>query len=133
MLSHAVPVVQATQPPLALQTFPVPQVVPAGWLPFAVHSGVPVEQDRAPVWQRSLGWHELPSAQDPQVPLLQTFPLPQSVPLAVGLHVPVVHELHVPQAVLQQIPEAQCPFWHWLSTEQAVPSAPLGLQDPDAQ
>jgi hypothetical protein len=80
-----------------------------------------------------LGWQELPSAQAPQAPLLQTLPLPQSVPLETGLQGPVEHELHVPQAVLQQIPETQCPFWHWVSAEHAVPSAILVLQDPDAQ
>ena len=108
---HEVPAVQATQVALPLQTMLVPQLVPAGWLPFAVHCAVPVEQDNVPVWHGLLlGVHGLPSAQAPQAPLLQTFPLPQSVPLAIGLQVPVEHELHVPQvATLQQIPERQCP------------------------
>jgi hypothetical protein len=66
---------------------------------------------------------------------LQTAPLPQPVPLAIGLQVPVEQELQVPQAVWQQIPipATQFPFWHWLLPEQEFPSVMVGLQVPDAQ
>jgi hypothetical protein len=57
-----------------------------------------------------VGWHELPFEHAPHNPLLQTLPLPQSLPLATGLQVPVVQALHVPQVVLQHVPETQCPF-----------------------
>jgi len=80
-----------------------------------------------------VGEHGEPSEQAPHCPLLQTFPAPHVVPLAIGLHVPVVQELQVPQAVWQQIPETQWPFWHWLSTVQALPSAICGLHAPAEQ
>jgi hypothetical protein len=78
-----------------------------------VQLAVPVEQEILPVWHGLLfGLHELPSAQAPQVPLLQNCPLPllQVLPLSDALQVPVEHELHSPQVVAQQIPEIQCPF-----------------------
>ncbi len=83
------------------------------------------------------GLQAVPSEQAPQSPALQTAPLPQAVPLAIGLQVPVEHELHVPQAVWQQTPApfavTQFPFWHWLLPEQGLPSAMVGLQVPAAQ
>jgi hypothetical protein len=59
--------------------------------------------------------------------------------LATGLHVPVEQELHVPQAVWQQIPVVpplaitQLPFWHWLLPAQGLPSSMAGLHVPEAQ
>jgi hypothetical protein len=67
---------------------------------------------------------------------LQTLPVPQLVPLAIGLQVPVEHELHSPQATLQQMPDTQFPFLHWLgeATEQVSPSSFFGVHvPPDAQ
>jgi hypothetical protein len=53
-----------------------------------------------------------------------------------GVQVPVAHELHSPQAVLQQTPDTQVPFLHWLglATEQVSPFSFLGVHvPPDAQ
>jgi hypothetical protein len=101
---------------------------------FSTHCGEPVAQDNNPPLQGLLaGTHELPAAQAPQAPFLQTIPLPQSVPLPTGWQIPVEHELQVPQLVWLQMPEMQFPFLHWLSLEQALPSATFGLQTPDAQ
>jgi hypothetical protein len=51
----------------------------------------------------------------------------------VGEHVPVLHELHWPQAVLQQMPDTQLPFLHWLAPEQVAPLSRFGEQVPEAQ
>jgi hypothetical protein len=78
---HGVPAVQATQVPVLLQTWLLPQVVPVALVPLATHTDTPVAQDVAPVWQGLVGWHATPSAQLTQVPvLLQTMPEPQAVP-----------------------------------------------------
>jgi len=47
-------------------------------------------------------------------PATQTFPppVPQVVRSVTALQVPVLHELHSPHVVLQQIPETQFPFLH---------------------
>jgi hypothetical protein len=50
LVSHAVPVVQATQLPLLLQTRLAPQFVPADLEPLAKHWDVPVEQEIAVLW-----------------------------------------------------------------------------------
>jgi hypothetical protein len=130
---HAAPAVHATQVPLPLHTRLVPQLVPAGWWPFATHWALPLEHDRVPVWQRLVGWHALPLAHDSHMPSVHTLPLPQSVPLLTGVQVPVAHELHVPHVILQQMPELQRPVAHCVSITQAPPAATLSLQAPLAQ
>jgi hypothetical protein len=107
---HEAPALHVLQVPLPSQTLPEPQLVPVVWLPVPVHMAVPVEQDTLPVWQRlSSGLHVLPSAQAPQVPLLQNCPLLQFLPLSAGLHTPVEQELQVPQALSQQTRSTQWP------------------------
>ena len=70
------------QMPLASHTMLVPQLVPAGLLPMARQTGVPVEHEMAPVWQASLGWQEVPAVHAAQVPFRQT-PVAHWVPLGV--------------------------------------------------
>ena len=43
--------------------------------------GVPVEQFNVPVWHGLLGMHDVPALQVVQLPVLQTIPVPQLVPL----------------------------------------------------
>ena len=50
-----------------------------------------------------------------------------------GVHVPVEHELHSPHAVLQQMPDTQFPFLHWLGAEQTAPLSFLGVHVPEVQ
>jgi hypothetical protein len=64
---------------------PVPQEVPFGWLLLSVQTGAPVVQVIAPARHGfPVRAQAVPAAQAPQVPLLQTIPGPQTVPLAWG-------------------------------------------------
>jgi hypothetical protein len=112
-----------------------PHVVVEGLL-VALHTGFPVEQSVAPVWQSVLmpSVHELPELQALQFPEVSHTPLVEPVVQGVAtdtrLHVPVEHEWHVPQVVAQQIPEIQWPWVHWLSPEHGLPSFIVGVQAP---
>jgi hypothetical protein len=93
------PVLQATQLP-PLQTKSVPQDVPLPrFTPRSVHTGVPAEQSRLPVWQGAVvGAHGDPPAQLTQAPLLHTCLLPQpepsaAFPLCTQTDVPDAHEV----------------------------------------
>ena len=123
---------QVTQLPL-LQTLPVPQAVPSGWDPLSAHTELPVAQEIVPVLQRLAGWQEVPEEHAMQLPLTQTFPVPQVVKSATGVQVPVAQELHWPHALSQQILLTQFPFLHWLLAEQLPPLSFLGAQVPEAQ
>jgi hypothetical protein len=60
-----------------------PQVVPSATFVAFMHCELPLAQDVVPVWQTlPLGLHVAPVVQAPHVPLLQTWPEPQSVPFA---------------------------------------------------
>lgn len=96
---HAVPVVQLTHAP-ALQTWPTPQVLPAGRSVPSMHTVIPVEHEMTPALQTvGLLVHAVPAVHAPQKPLLsQTWPEPQLVPAvftapSTQVEVPVVHEV----------------------------------------
>jgi hypothetical protein len=90
-----VPAVQSAQVPW-WQTLFVPQFVPsASELPLSVHTGVPDEQSRAPLWQALVGWQVAPVVHATHAPALHTMLVPQPIPsgaLPASLHtgVPVV-------------------------------------------
>jgi hypothetical protein len=109
---HAVPAPHATHVPPS-QTSPDPQVVPLATLPVASHTGVPMEQVVAPVWHGLPVEHDVPATQAPQVPLSQTWPDPQAVPLAT---LPVA--LHTATPVEQLV----VPVWHGLVGEHVEPA-----------
>ena len=104
----------------------------------ALHTGFPLEQSIAPVWH----WASTPSVQEApgvqalHVPVLSQTPaaLPEVQAVATGtvLQVPVEQEWHVAHVVAQQMPETQWPCVHWLSAEQALPSATVAVQAPPA-
>jgi hypothetical protein len=133
LVMNAVPIQHPDWQLPPLHTLPVPQLVPPGLDPLSPQTELPVTQEIVPVLQGSVGSQELPWAQVMQLPPTQTFPAPQLVKLVTGVQVPVVQELHVPQAVLQQIPLTQFPFLHWPLTEQPAPLSFLGVHVPDAQ
>jgi hypothetical protein len=95
---HATPAVQETQLP-ALQTWFVPQLLPsASSVPVSVHTDVPVLQVSVPTWQGLVGVHAPPAVQATQVPALQTWFVPQAVPLerfpvSAQTDVPVMHDV----------------------------------------
>ena len=105
LLVHPVPEEQETQPPvlLPLQTFPEPQLVPAGLAPPAKHWLVPFVHETAVVWtwHRLVLSHTVPVIQATQLPVLShVLPEPQFVPaallpLAKHWFAPVVHEIAV--------------------------------------
>jgi hypothetical protein len=92
---QAVPAVQETHIPV-LQTRFDPHDAPSeSEVLVSVHTGAPVEQESAPVWQGLVGVHEPPAAQAVQIPLAQTWLAPQAVP--VGLF-PVTTQVEPPVA-----------------------------------
>jgi hypothetical protein len=88
---HAAPAVQAMQAPDELQTWFVPQAVPAGLEVRVVHTGDPLEHSNVAVAaQGSVEVQAAPWVQATQAPAaLQTWFVPQDVPA--GLDVRVVH------------------------------------------
>jgi len=99
LVVHEFPAVQATQMPLPLQTWLVPQLAPADLLPPSTQVMTPLEHDVVPALQTlGLPVQELFCTQGPQMPLLHTMFIPQLVPFAlfpVSLHTgtPVTHEV----------------------------------------
>ncbi len=83
-VAQAAPAVHATQLP-ALQTWSVPQVVPfAMGVAVSTQASVPVEQDVVPATQGSgFEVQARPDVQATHAPALQTWFVPQTVPLAV--------------------------------------------------
>jgi hypothetical protein len=95
----------------AVQEGPLPQVVVFDLLD-AWHTAFPLEQTVLPVWQSGLGGvHAAPALHALQVPVLShtpaVDPFMQVVARGTVLHVPVLHEWQVPQAVAQQTPPTQ--------------------------
>jgi hypothetical protein len=82
---HAAPCVQALQTPLP-QTWSVPQLVPFETSPVSRHTGLPVEHSMLPVLQTD-GVHISLCVQALQTPPLQTWFVPQVVPLRIGVAV----------------------------------------------
>lgn len=70
-----------TQLPAALQTRPLPQLVPGALLPFSMHTDEPLSQEVTPVAQAFEGWQVDPLVQETQLPARHTRLVPQEVPL----------------------------------------------------
>jgi hypothetical protein len=119
------------QTPEPLQTWFVPQLVPAGRGPVSTQTGAPVEQEIVPLSHVFVGGQAAPAVQELQLPVpLQTRFVPQLVPAASGVPVsvhvcvpveqsvkpasqgfagvherPAVHELHVPFEQTRFVPQ----------------------------
>ena len=134
---QAIPLVHALHTPAALHTPPA-HAVPAAALPFAVHTGVPVVHEMAPVRHAAVGVHDVPPVQTEHAPLPLQTPPPQAVPagaLPVTLHtgapvlqasVPVVHALPV-EHVEPATHGTQTPLPLHTPPVHAVPAAALLL------
>ncbi len=138
------PAWQATQAPVPLQTWPVPQVVPAEVLPESMQRWVPVLQSVMPDLHGAPGLvlQLTPAVHARQLPLpSHTWPEPHATPAATlplsahatdGLHT-VVPRLQGVGLVLHTVPAAQltqAPTWQTLSRPQLVP---LGTSVPSRQ
>jgi hypothetical protein len=107
------PTVQAMQLPLLLQTWLVPQLVPAVLLVVALQTGVPVLQEIEPFWQGLVGWQLWPEVHEMQLALLlQTMLVPQLVPAVL-----LVVALQTGAPVAQEIE----PFWQGFVGWHEVP------------
>lgn len=112
---QAVPAAHCTQPPVPLQTRPLPHDVPGVTRPASVQTGVPVPQEVVPPWQTIPGSHASPAAHGTQPPvLLQTRPVPQDVPGVTG---PASVQTAVP--VLQDV----VPPWQTIPGSHVAPAA----------
>jgi hypothetical protein len=96
-----------------LHTWFVPQVVPLGRFPVSAQTDVPVTHDVAPVRQGLVGWQLAPAVQPPQMPLLQTLLVPQTVPLT--RFAPLSAQVMVGEQAVK-------PAWHGLEGVQASPT-----------
>ena len=90
------PAGHVTQLP-ALQTRPVPHIVPFALFVVSSQTGSPVPHEYVPFLQRFSGWQVAPTVHGPHVPALHTMFVPHVAPFGlspVTLHiiVPVVHE-----------------------------------------
>ena len=75
------PLVHAPHAPLAEQTIPPPQAVPAGkLLPVSVQLAEPPAQDSIPAWQGLAGAQLAPAVHEVHAPARQTMFAPQDVP-----------------------------------------------------
>jgi hypothetical protein len=142
-VAHATPAVQALQAPLPLQTWSVPQEVPAGSgaAGLSTQVCVPVAHEKTPA-THGFGFvpQAPPAVQATQAPPLQTWFAPQLVPFVSGVvvatHVwlPVAHEVapvwHGSGSVPQATPDVQAvhvPPLQTRSVPQIEPSA-LGVE-----
>jgi hypothetical protein len=103
------------------QTMLVPHDVPFGTVPVELHTETPVEHEVTPVSHGLLGVHETPAEQALQVPLSQTWLLPQVVPFETLVPVSVHAGTPVEHAVV--------PVWQTLVGVQAAPTV-HALHDP---
>jgi hypothetical protein len=121
---------QATQEPL-LQIALLPQRLPfaPGFGPLSVQTGVPEEQEIAPLSQGLLtNGHEAPAVQAPQTPLLQT-----SLLLSPPQWLPVLAESGpVSEQVWAPVAQENWPLSQGLVGTH-VPPAEQGLQEPPLQ
>jgi hypothetical protein len=133
---HVRPGVHAVHAPLS-QTMLVPQLVPLATLPDEMHACEPVEQSVFPVWQGFEKVHPSPAVHDTHWPPLQTWLVPQFVPLAVltrpeeQTDAPVTQEVlpvSHPPLIEQAVPVVHATHWPPLQTwlvPQLVPLATL--------
>jgi hypothetical protein len=143
LVVQAEPAVHATQVPLPLQTWLVPQVVPAAVFPVSRQRGAPIAQSTTPVLHGAPGFmlHAWPAMHATHCPLpLQTMPEPHATPApavspstqpppeADAPHV-TTPSLHGPPGlVAHTVPAAQvmhAPALQTLSGPQEVPSGAL--------
>jgi hypothetical protein len=99
LLVHAWPAVQATQPPVPVQTMLVPQLTPGDLLLPSTQVMAPAEQEVVPLLQLlGLPVHAWPAVHDTQLPPpLQIMLAPQAVPAPFGVPLtqvgaPVMHD-----------------------------------------
>ena len=111
---HELPPVQATHAPVPLHTRFVPQPVPAALLVASLQSIMPVAHEVEPFLQAAFGFevHALPTTQPPHMPMLQTWFVPQAVPLATF---PVSTQTATP------VTHETAPVLQWFVGWQAVP------------
>lgn len=81
-------------------------------MPVSVHAGVPPAHEMTPVSHGLAGGHDPPAVHAPHVPLSQTWPAPQLVPLET---LPVA--LHTETPVEQSV----VPVWHGFVGEHTAP------------
>jgi hypothetical protein len=118
-ISHCADGVQVAPDAHALQdpssqTRPAPHPVPLGpGVPVSSHTGVPLEQLRAPLSHTLVGVHALPDAQAVHAPFSQTMLVPHEVPLAAS---PMSTQTTTP------VEQSVVPMWHGLVGVQAVPA-----------
>ena len=114
LLLHVLPAVQATHAPVPLHTRFVPQPVPAALLVESLHVMMPVAHAVAPFLQAAFGFelHVWLRTQPPHEPMLQTWFVPQVVPLATF---PVSTQTATP------ITHETAPVLQWFVGWQAVP------------
>ena len=132
------PAVQDAQVPIPLQTWLVPQFVPAAVFPASRQRGAPIAQSTTPVLHGALGLvvQAWPAMQATHCPLpLQTMPEPHAVPapaLSPSTHpgaiphatTPILHR--PPGLPVQTVPAAHVvhePLLQTLSVPQEIPSA----------
>lgn len=142
LVVQAEPAVHDTQVPPPLQTWLVPQVVPAAVFPASRQRGEPIAQSMTPVLHGAPGFmlHAWPAMHATHCPLpLQTMPEPQATPapaLSPSTQPPEADVPHMttpslhgpPGLVAQTVPAAQvmhAPALHTLSGPQEVPSGAL--------
>jgi hypothetical protein len=155
LVVQAVPAVHETQVPLPLQTWLLPQVVPAAVLPESRQRGAPIVQSTTPVLHGAPGFmlQALPASHATHCPLpLQTMFEPQAAPaptlspsaqpeVAVPIPQVTTPSLHAPPGlVVQTVPAAQvvhAPALQTLSVPHDRPSGALASSlhcgDPELQ
>jgi hypothetical protein len=129
---HAVPAVHAAHAPLSQTSF-WPHDVPFAMFELGTQTGMPLVQEIIPFWQ-ALAEQAMPDMHVTHEPLLQTWLVPQDVPLATGLmfavqaDVPVAHDVTpvVHALAMHAVPAVQVmhdpPLQTWLEPH-AVPLA----------
>jgi hypothetical protein len=137
LVAHVIPAVHDTHVPVPLQTWFVPQVVPAAVLPESRQRGAPVVQSVMPVLQGEPGFvvHASPAMHITHCPLpLHTMPEPQAAPAPTfppstqpgDVPQATTPSLHIPPGLLAQtVPAAQAvhaPVLQTLSMPHEMPS-----------
>jgi hypothetical protein len=107
------PLLQGAQVP-ALQTMPVPHIVPAALLPLSTQTDEPVAQDVVPVLHALGGWHTVPAVQETHIPARQTRSEPQVIPS--GWFIVVSVQTAPP------VSQASVPLWQGLVGGQLAPA-----------
>jgi len=125
-VTHAATALQVASDVLtpAVHDWVAPHSVPIGLLPLFTQTDVPVEHEVWPTLQGSVGVQATPAVQGTQLPELQTWFVPQLVPLLIS--VPVSMQVGLP------VVQICVPAWHGLLGAQATPDV-HGTQLPSLQ